>query len=169
MRTMFVTDPPPEVQDWLERRRALGQDLYDEVWEGDYHVAPAPSRHHARIQAALLRMLWPLAEHAGLEAVGPINIGSPSSYRVPDLACLRGSEDRVWNPTAAIVVEVVSSGDESRRKLAFYHQAGVEEVLIVDPELGTAEWFARGVEGFEPAGGSALLGLTSDDIATLVA
>jgi hypothetical protein len=30
MRTTFVMDPPPIVEDWLAQRRALGQDLYDE-------------------------------------------------------------------------------------------------------------------------------------------
>jgi len=42
MRTVLL-EPPAEVRAWLARRRELGQDLYDEVWEGEYHVAPAPT------------------------------------------------------------------------------------------------------------------------------
>jgi hypothetical protein len=30
-RTVFLNEPPSETAAWLERRRALGQDLYDEV------------------------------------------------------------------------------------------------------------------------------------------
>lgn len=164
MRTLFVTDPPTEVEDWLARRRAQGQDLYDEVWEGEYHVAPAPGRGHARAQARLLRVLAPLAEDAGLEAVGPCNIGSPEDFRVPDIACFRAPQDLVWNPGAALVVEVVSPGDESRRKLDFYFRAGVEEVLIVEPEGGAIEWYARGDDGFRPAQASPLLGITAADL-----
>ncbi|MGH8929470.1 MAG: hypothetical protein ACRDZO_02230 [Egibacteraceae bacterium] len=42
VRTVIAGKRPPEIESWLERRRALGQDLFDEVWEGDYHVGPAP-------------------------------------------------------------------------------------------------------------------------------
>ncbi len=71
----------------------------------------------------------------------------------------------IWNPTAALVVEILSPEDESRRKLDFYVRAGVEEVLIVDPDERTVEWLARGRDGFEPADGSDLLGITSTDLA----
>ena len=81
---------------------------------------------------------------------------------------LRGAKDLTWNPTAAIVVEVVSPGDESRRKLDYYFRCGVEELLIVEPELGTLEWFARAADGFEPANGSAILGLTGSDLADAI-
>ena len=57
MRTTFVMDPPPIVEDWLARRRALGQDRLDEVWEGEYHVAPEASNRHALIQVQLIEHL----------------------------------------------------------------------------------------------------------------
>jgi len=41
MRTVLVGRPPQDFEEVLQRRRALGQDLFDEVWEGEYHVAPA--------------------------------------------------------------------------------------------------------------------------------
>ena len=44
----LVKDPPPAgFEELLERRRELGQDLLDEVWEGVYHVNPAPAARHA--------------------------------------------------------------------------------------------------------------------------
>src|SRR4051794_826348 len=38
MRTVLVGSPPAEVEAWLERRRQLGLDRFDEVWEGESHV-----------------------------------------------------------------------------------------------------------------------------------
>ncbi len=168
MRTTFVMDPPPIVEDWLAQRHALGQDLYDEVWEGEYHVAAAPNDRHANVQVQLVEALAPLARRAGLAPRGPSNIGGPKDFRVPDLAFLRGTPDPVWQPTAAVVVEVVSPGDESRRKFGHYFGRGVEELLIVDPAQRTVEWFERGPDGFKATGGSALLGTTSDELAATI-
>ena len=168
MRTTFVMDPPPIVEDWLAQRRALGQDLYDEVWEGEYHVAPAPTNRHADLQVQLIATLRPRAIRAGLRLLGPGNVGTPRDFRVPDLVFLRREEHPVWNPTAAIVVEVVSPGDESRLKFDFYHRAGIEEVLIVDPDAQTVEWFVRGPSAFLPADGSALLGISAADLAAAI-
>jgi Uma2 family endonuclease len=168
MRTLFVTDPPPVVEEWLARRRALGQDRFDEVWEGEYHVAPWPRGMHGRVEHELAVILAPIARAAGLVGSGGCNIGAPDDYRAPDQAYFREWQDLVYYPTAAIVVEVASPGDESRRKLDFYFRAGGEEVLIVDPDARTVEWFARGVGGFEPADRSALLGITTADLATRI-
>jgi hypothetical protein len=87
-RVVFLDEPPYDIAAWLERRRALGQDLFDEVWRGEYHVAPARHRRH---------------------------------------------------------------GDVS------YFAHGVEEVLIVDPQRRTVEWYARGADAFARSGRSALL------------
>jgi Uma2 family endonuclease len=168
MRTLFVTDPPPVVEDWLAQRRALGQDLFDEVWEGEYHVAAAPSDRHADLQVQLIVILRPLAQRTGLLTRGPSNIGGPTDFRVPDLAFLGGVPEPVWQPGAAIVVEILSPGDESRRKLDFYFRAGVEEVLIVDPDVRAVEWFERGPDAFRPALGSGLLGITSTELTAAI-
>jgi Uma2 family endonuclease len=165
MRTTFVMDPPPIVEDWLAQRRALGQDRFDEVWEGEYHVAPAPHRRHARLDDTLGRMLGPLADHAGLMGATTCNIGIPTDYRIPDRAYFRSGEDLVWNPTAAVVIEILSPEDEGRAKLPFYFRAGVEEVLLIDPDARTVEWFGRGADAFEPSGGSSLLGISSTELA----
>ena len=45
----------------------------------------------------------------------------------------------MWLPTAALVVEVVSPGDETYDKLQFYACHNVDEVLIVDPGKHTIE------------------------------
>ena len=168
MRTLFVTDPPPPVEDWLARRRALGQDRFDEVWEGEYHVAPGPAGRHGRVDDGLGRILGPMADRAGLKGTTACNIGEPGDFRVPDRAYFRSGGLEIWNPTAAIVVEVVSPGDESRLKFAFYHRAGIEEVLIVDPDARTVEWFVRGPDAFRPADGSELLAMTAEDLVAAI-
>jgi hypothetical protein len=59
-------------------------------------------------------LLAPLAKAAGLELTGQFNVGaSERDYRVPDLGLDRDWSDRVSYPTAALVVDIVSPGDES--------------------------------------------------------
>lgn len=77
----------------------------------------------------------------------PRATSGPDDLRVPDRACFRGGDDLTWNPTAAIMVEVVSLGDESRARLGFCHGVGVEEVLLVEPADKTVEWLVRGPGG----------------------
>ena len=81
----LVRDPQPaEFEALLERRRRLGQDLFDEVWEGVRHMNPAPSGRHARIEAQLLAILQGPAAAAGLAVVGQFNLGEDEhDYRVP--------------------------------------------------------------------------------------
>jgi hypothetical protein len=156
--TLFLDEPPREVASWLERRRALGQDRRDEVWEGVYHVVPAAHFRRGDVQAQLVALLGPRAARVGLRAVGEVNIGaSKDDFRVPDLAVVRGRDHDLYLPTSVIVVEIVSPSDESYKKFGFYFAHGVEEVLIVDPQRRTVEWFARGADAFARSGRSALL------------
>lgn len=158
-RTVFLAEPPAEVAAWLRRRQALGQDRFDEVWEGEYHVAPAPHRRHGDVCDQVAALLRPRARAAGLWPSGPLNIGEPDDYRVPDLAYLRDRDMVTFLPSAAIVVEVASPGDESYGKFAFYLAHGVAEVLVVEPLARTVAWYAPGPGGFARAGRSALLDL----------
>lgn len=168
MRTVLVGSPPAEIEAWLERRRALGQDLFDEVWEGEYHVVPGPHGRHGRVDHELARILGPRADAAGLYGSGPLNIGGPDDYRVPDQAYLRTPVVELYQPTTAIVVEIVSPGDETRGKLDFYHRASVEELLIVDPEAHTVEWFVRAPARFDPTAHSPLLDLSAAELAAAI-
>ncbi len=169
MRTVLLGEPPPEIESWLARRRALGQDRFDERWEGEYHVVPAPGGRHAVVDHQLARILGPLADSAGLAGAGPLNLGTADDFRVPDQAYLRPGPVSVFNPTAALVVEIISPGDESRHKGDFYHRHGVEELLLVDPDGRTVEWFTRDGGGFVPSDASALLGVTAASVAAALA
>jgi Uma2 family endonuclease len=159
---VIVGEPPNQLAAWLESRRARGLDLFDEVWEG---VAPAPRPRHGRIDRQLAVLLEPWARAAGLVSFGAINVGEPDNYRVPGGAFLREHPTSTFVPTAAIVVEIVSPGDETYDKFAFYFSRGVEEILVVDSTPGAVQCYARGTDGFERTGRSRLLSVTEEGLA----
>jgi len=163
----FVRDPPPaEFRALLERRQRLGQDLFDEVWEGVLHVNPAPSGRHARVEAQLLALLQAPAAAAGLTVVGQFNLGDDEhDYRVPDGGLHRDFADRVFYPTAALVIEIVSPGDESWGKLDFYAARGVDELLIVDPQERTVSWMRIEAGEYKHLKRSRLIHLGANELA----
>ena len=75
-RTVLLGEPPPVVTEWLQHRRELGQDGFDEVWDGEYHVAPMVHRRQGDVDAQLVVLLWPRARHRGLWPSSPANIES---------------------------------------------------------------------------------------------
>ncbi|CAN5867981.1 hypothetical protein BH23ACT8_BH23ACT8_04140 [soil metagenome] len=153
---------------WLDKRHRLGQDLFDEVWEGEYHVAPAPHRRHGHIDSQVAVILESRARASQLWSSGPANIGSgPDDYRVPDRAYFRDLDPKAFEPTAAIVVEILSPGDESYAKRGFYFARKVEELLIVDPLERSVQWYARGA-GLEPTERSTLLDMSGAELATAI-
>ena len=165
MRTVLPDPLPSPVAEWLERRRALGQDLHDEVWDGEYHVAPAPRASHGDVDDQVATLLRPFARAVDLWPCGPLNIGNEGDYRVPDRAYLRQRTDEVFVTSAAVVVEITSPGDDSYRKFEFYTSSGVEEILVVDPRTRGVQWYARGDSGMERVGRSRLLALGEAELA----
>jgi Uma2 family endonuclease len=159
-RTVVLGDPPAPLAEWLERRRQLGQDLFDEVWDGEYHVAPASHGRHGDVDDQIAVLLRPAARRCGLWPSSAVNIGDLTDYRVPDRAYFAERKPANFHPTAALVVEIVSPGDESYEKFDFYFRHDVAEVLIVDPQRHTVEWYRRGADGFDRTEASELLDIT---------
>jgi Uma2 family endonuclease len=161
MRTLLPDPPPAELQALLERRKHLGQDSKDEVWEGVLHVVPAPAHRHSRLAQQLAELLGPTARAAGLEpTIAQFNLGdSGNDFRVPDGGIHRPGAAEMWHPTAALVLEILSPGDESWEKLPFYAAHHVDEILIVDPDTHRAHWLALTAAGYEPIEHSALIHL----------
>jgi Uma2 family endonuclease len=168
MRTVVLGPRPPELEALLERRHALGQDLYDEVWEGEYHMAPAPHPSHGLLDDEVAAALRPLARSAGLVGSGPFNLGSPDDYRVPDRGLHRGSPKTTFVPTAALVVESASPDDETWNKIDFYAAHLVDELLIVDPRKRSGTWLVLGTDGYTEQDSSRLLGVSSFDVAAQI-
>lgn len=159
----------------LAQRRALGQDRFDEVWGGEYRMVPGPRIAHARLDAALLAALGPYARAAGLTALTTFNLGTAQDYRVPDQGYLRHPEDTMYVPTAEIVVEVLSPGDQTFAKFGFYAAHGVHEIVVADPDTAAVQihTLVEGPTSGEPAGytrtdRSELLDLTAAALVAVV-
>jgi len=143
VRTRLSDPPPAELQEVLERRRRSGADRHDEVWEGVLHMMPTPSGAHMDVQQQLAVLLDAPARAVGLfPRIGGVNIGERDDYRVPDGVLQRERRSGVWHPTAALVLEILSPGDQTLEKLPFYAAHEVDEVLIVDPRQRTVRWSA---------------------------
>ncbi|MGH2898514.1 MAG: Uma2 family endonuclease [Solirubrobacteraceae bacterium] len=168
MTTLVLGSPPPELEALLERRRRAGVDRLDEVWQGVLHMVPGPSSKHARITHQLAGVLLDApARTAGLvPAMGDFNLGeSEHDFRVPDGGLLRPGASGVWLPTAALVVEIIAPGDESREKLGFYAERHVDEVLLVDCAEHTVTWLALRDGDYDPIERSGLIELGPAELA----
>lgn len=163
VRTVILGPPPPEVEALIAQRQKLGLDKCDEVWEGDYHMNPAPAGPHAWLQSQLTVMLIELASPLRLYASAGFNVGELGNFRVPDLGLHRGPPLATWFPTAALVVEVESPGDETWQKFGFYADHGVDEILVASPERRSLAWFVLVAGRYEPRPQSALLGPATAD------
>jgi Uma2 family endonuclease len=156
---LVVLDPlPVEIESLLERRRCLGLDHRDEMWDGVLHMNPSPHGRHHRIQQQLAELLGPLALAAGLiPAMGTFNIGDEDNYRIPDGGLHRPGPDELFYPTVAVAIEIVSPRDETWKKLPFYAAHEVDEVLIVDPLERVVHWLGLRGEEYEPIERSGLI------------
>lgn len=148
---MLVTEPSIERQ-LIAERQAAGIDQHDEVWEGVYVVSPIANNEHQDLILGLGFIFRLLVDQAGLGRSFPgVNVSDQksdwkSNYRVPDVAVfLKGNpaqdRDTHWLGGPDLAVEIVSPGDHTRKKLEFYAQAGVREVLIVDRDPWLLELF----------------------------
>ena len=163
MRTVVLGPHPPELAALIDRRRAFGQDLFDEVWEGEYHMNPAPRPVHGLVEDEVAAALRPYASAARLRGSGPFNLGEQADYRVPDRGYHRGRPSASFVPTAALVVEVVSPDDETYAKFGFYARHGVEELIVADPDERTVRIYARDAAGtgYDEVEASALLSVAA--------
>lgn len=167
----LIQDPAPiEFERLLERRRALGQDVLDEVWEGVYVMNPAPAQGHAHITQQLAELLAPPARAAGLWPLMSIfNLGEPGDYRIPDGGLLRERTNNVYAPTAALVVEIISPGDDTPEKVPFCAKHHVDELVIIDPQQHTVEWLTLGADdAYAAIERSALIDLSAAALANVI-
>jgi len=133
----------------LDERRARGVDRWDEMWEGELHMVPPGSVEHQRVGAELFLVLGPLAKANGLvpfyDATGVFRPGADNDWRAPDNVFARSEalSARGIEGAASLVVEILSPNDETYRKLDWYAEVGVGEVLVVEPETRRVELFAN--------------------------
>src|SRR5262245_47958920 len=125
----------------LARRKSIGLDRRDEMWDGVLHMTPAPSVEHQRVLDRIICFLEPYlrTSERGLLISGVNVFGdSAQDYRIPDLAFVaKGHENLLGNdgvrgggPDA--VIEIRSPDDETYEKLPFYASVGTREVIVID-------------------------------------
>lgn len=166
MRTLLPDPPPAELQAYLDHRADLGLDRRDEVWEGVLHVVPAPSGEHAALAAQVKLLLARAADAAGMTISDEFNLGAGAEdFRVPDGGLHRAPPRGTWLPSAALVIEILSPGEDAWLKLPFYAKHGVEEILIVDPERRQLRWLGLRGGSYEPIDSSGVLELAGDQLA----
>jgi putative restriction endonuclease len=166
MRTLLSEPLPSELEALLERRKRLGQDRKDEVWEGVLHVVPGPSGEHSVVAAQVISLLRAAAQSAGLTVTADFNVGdNKDDFRVPDGGLHRAPPRGVWIATAALVLEIVSRGDETCEKLPFYAAHDVDEVLIVDPDACEVRWLGLADGRYRPIEHSGLMDLSAAQLA----
>ncbi len=138
----LVTDRA-EVRRLIARRRRLGHDRYDEVWDGVYVVAPIADNEHQGLGSDLSAVFAIAIKWAGLgKSFQGVNIsdrkeGWSKNYRVPDIAVFlsgNAAEDcgEFWFGGPDFAIEIVSPRDRTRKKIPFYEAVGTRELLIAD-------------------------------------
>jgi hypothetical protein len=100
-----------------------------------------------------------------IPTIAHFNIGSPDDYRVPDGGLHRTRTWGTYAPSAALILEIVSPGDETWNKLPFYAAHQVDELLIVDPQKPTVDWLALEHDEYQPIDHSRLIAVSSVDLA----
>jgi Uma2 family endonuclease len=132
-----------ELKRMIRRRRRLGLDHKDEVWDGVYVIMPDPTVLHQQIVTRLSSILLTVIDDAGRgRAFGGTNVSDRSrgwkkNFRVPDVVVVLSDGravdcDTHWMGGPDFLIEVQSPGDETDAKIPFYSQIGVRELLIID-------------------------------------
>jgi len=132
----------------IARRRRLGIDRFDEVWDGVYVMAPAANVEHSSVSFDLAMVLTIAVKWAKLgEVFETVNISDreedwEKNFRVPDISVfLKGNpaeeRDSYWFGGPDFAVEIVSPSDRTRKKIPFYEKVGTRELLIVDRQPWT--------------------------------
>jgi Uma2 family endonuclease len=135
MRALLL-EPDPK---WLEERRRLGRDRFDEVWDGVLHVVPSPNAEHQEFEGDLEAVLRPIVLPQGFKLFHNLDLldrsRGESDYRQPDIAIVSPADvmRRGINGHAELVIEIRSPNDESYEKLPFYERCGIPEYWIVHP------------------------------------
>ena len=127
----------------LRRRKRWGADHHDEVWNEVYLMSPDPNDEHQRIVTDFSYILkCVLTPDGNADVRSGANVTDRETdwrknYRVPDVLVrfhdgLSQIRDTHWFGGPDFLIEVVSRGDRSRKKLEFYAGISVREMMVID-------------------------------------
>lgn len=148
--TLIVTDPR-ERERLIAERRASGADRFDEVWEGDYVMAPLVDDEHQDLQLTIGSILREaMLPHGALVRAG-VNVsdrdeGWEFNFRCPDVVVFLADTSARncgshWVGGPEFAVEILSPGDRTPKKLPFYASVNVRELLVVARDPWSLELF----------------------------
>jgi Uma2 family endonuclease len=148
---IMVFDPDVERQILAGRNDCDGSQ-YDEVWEGVYVVTPLPNDEHQELVGEFTYVLGKVLRQPPLGQVFPgVNLsdrddGWTENYREPDVAVFLHQGLAIdcgthWQGAADFLVEIISPGERTREKIPFYSGIGAMELLIVDREPWTLDFY----------------------------
>jgi Uma2 family endonuclease len=138
---MYIYDDAVS-EELIRRRRKLGLDRYDEVWDGVYVMPPMPNTDHQDLStdlAAILREIIKLPGlgrvHAGAN-VSDRRRGWEKNYRCPDVIVVLRNGRAVdckthWLGGPDFLIEIQSPGDETDQKIPFYSAIGVRGLHVI--------------------------------------
>lgn len=138
----LITDPHLKRR-IIARRRRLGIDHWDEVWNGVYVMAPAADNQHFSVSTDLSFVFTTTVKLAGLGlCYWGVNISDrkekwTKNFRCPDISVfLNGTQaedcGEFWFGGPDFAVEVVSPRDRTWKKIPFYQKVGTRELLVID-------------------------------------
>jgi hypothetical protein len=125
----------------IARRRRLGIDRFDEVWDGVYVMVPPADVEHFEVASDLVTVLTMVVKWEGLGsvlagvAISDRHEGWTKNFRVPDVTVfLNGTSAKNcgthWFGGPDLAIEIVSPKDRSRKKIPFYEKVGTRELLM---------------------------------------
>jgi Uma2 family endonuclease len=143
---------PDQFKRLLRRRRAMGGDRYDEVWNGVYVMSPEADNTHQRLARWLSNAIdHALGDRDEIDIFAGCNVSDDAekwtrNYRVPDVAVfLPGNpaqdHETHWLGGPDFAVEILSPGDYSRKKFGFYAKVGVRELMLINRRPWTLELY----------------------------
>lgn len=127
----------------IARRRRLGLDKFDEVWNGVYVMAPLANDEHQDVVGGLDALFREVIQSRKLGVTRPgVNVsdrrvGWKKNFRCPDVAVFLKDTNAVncdahWFGGPDFAVEVVSPGENVTKKLGFYAKVVTRELLILN-------------------------------------
>ncbi len=127
----------------IARRRRLGQDKFDEVWNGVYVMSPMANDEHQDVVSVLNTLLCLVIQWPELGVVRPgVNVSDrrqrwEKNFRCPDIAVFLNDTaaincDTHWLGGPDFAIEVASRRERVARKLRFYAKVQTRELLIVE-------------------------------------
>lgn len=155
--------PAEHFKRFLRQRRLRGEDRFDEVWNGVYVLSPLANNDHQWLATRLAsRFDQALGATDAIKVFAGTNVSDQptrwkKNYRCPDVAVFfpgNPAEDRGthWFGGPDFVVEILSPGDRSRKKFAFYAKIGVRELLLIDRDPWRLELYRLRDGALEPVG-----------------